>query len=105
MPMPLWCSTVSLPRRQIAGWILPFASNTRPTTVVPLNAVAPPPYPRSGSRMMAAEQVVAADAADAVDDATSRVPASPAAAANVLRCALTEVPFPCGGRRGHLRPG
>src|SRR5262249_6168120 len=99
---PLRCSTVSFPRRQIAGWTLPFASTTSPTTVVSLNAVAPPPNPRSGSRMMAGRQAAAAAGTEGGTAVSPAVIAAAAAAAHdmirVLMALLHSLGRPWEGR-------
>ena len=54
--------TCRRPCRQMAGCTWPRASLTPPTTVLPLNAAAPPPCPRSGRRVAAGLQDLEAPA-------------------------------------------
>ena len=107
-PMPLPCSTVSFPRRQIAGCTKPFASNTRPVTVVPLNALAPPPCPRSGSRMMAGLQAASSDTKGGTATSAA-VAAAAAAASDMIRLFMAVLPLPVAAGRPHAmsrrRPG
>jgi len=87
-----------------SGLAKPFASNTRPVTVVPLNALAPPPCPRSGSRMMAGLQAVSTD-----NKGGTATRAAIAAASDMIRLFMAVLPLPAAADRPHAmsrhRPG